>query len=388
MPRRTRLTDATVARLTAEPAEYTVWDTRTPGLGVRIRSSGARSFVFGGQANTESVARRHTLGAVAQWSVAGARRACLELQTGARASARSHGNADPRHLQFRDFVQSVWGPAFLDRCNPSRRKRLEADLRGQLLPAFAAMPLERLSPNAVHRWFDRYSATAPTGANHALKLLRRILQYAVTCGHLHRNPTRSVRLNPGIQHTRFLARDELRRVHRTLEACERERSSRAPQADMIRLLLLTGCRRGEIVNLRWDEVCGGTLRLRDSKTGPRTVYLNAEAQRVIARQPRRASAYVFPSPLNPARPRYRELSLWNLVRRRANLTDVRLHDCRHTFASQAALNGVPLPVVARLLGHRHATMTLRYAHVRDSDIEAAAERVGVAVHALLQADTT
>lgn len=139
--------------------------------------------------------------------------------------------------------------------------------------------------------------------------------------------------------------------------------------------------------LRRDEVCDDALRLRDSKTGPRTVYLNAEAQRILARQPAGSSPYVFPSPRDPARPRSSELSLWYRVRQRAGLADVRLHDCRHSFASHAVLQGVPIPVVARLLGHRNASMTLRYAHVRDRDVEAAAERVGTAIHAFLQMDS-
>ncbi len=73
------------------------------------------------------------------------------------------------------------------------------------------------------------------------------------------------------------------------------------------------------------------------------------------------------------------MRLWLTLRKQAGLDDVRLHDLRHNFASQAVLNGVPLPTVARLLGHRQVSMTLRYAHVADSEVEAAAERVGNAM---------
>ena len=84
---------------------------------------------------------------------------------------------------------------------------------------------------------------------------------------------------------------------------------------------------------------------------------------------------MFPSPVNPARARF-DLSLWKKVRKLAGIEDVRLHDLRHTFASQAAMQGIPLPVVARLLGHAQVQMTLRYAHVSDRDVESAAERIG------------
>ncbi len=92
---------------------------------------------------------------------------------------------------------------------------------------------------------------------------------------------------------------------------------------------------------------------------------------------------MFPSPSDPARPRGPDLPLWYRVRREAGIEDVRLHDLRHTMASHAVMNGVPVPVVSRLLGHSNVKMTLRYAHLADRDIEAAAERVGQSVAAIM-----
>ena len=178
--------------------------------------------------------------------------------------------------------------------------------------------------------------------------------------------------------TRFLSREEIRRLHAVLDACVAERPVRAPAADIIRLLLLTGCRRGEIENLQWREVGEDILELVDSKTGPRTVFLSPKAKAIINRQPRSDSPWFFPSPVNREKPRSADSvdGLWKLVRKRAGIEDVRLHDLRHSVASQAVLNGVPLPVVARLLGHSQVSMTLRYAHVADKEVEAAAQRVG------------
>ncbi|MCY3856958.1 MAG: tyrosine-type recombinase/integrase [Rhodospirillales bacterium] len=383
MPRRQRLTEASVARLQAESAEYTVWDTHTPALGVRLRASGGRSYVCLTGTDGGARGRRHTLGPTTQLTLAAARRACLRLQIAHCQPPSADSVDDHECMTLREFVETAWAPAFLDQYKPSTRKGVRAALRRELLAVFGSTPLARISPNAIHQWFDRYSASAPGGANHALKLLRAILRYACRRGYLHEDHTAGIRLNPGARSTRFLSRDELGRLHLALDACEQEHPSRAAQADIIRLLLLTGCRRGEIVNLRRDEVEGPTLRLRDSKTGPKVVYLNKAAQRILAQQPLGPSPYVFPSPIDPAKPRHFELPLWYRVRRRAGLEDVRLHDCRHTFASQALLQGAPVPVVARLLGHRDAAMTLRYAHVRDPDVEAAAERVGAAIHRLL-----
>ena len=370
--KRKRLTDAGVARLAPAAREYTVWDTRQAGLGVRVRSSGHRSFVYCRKG--EGGARRITLGPAALMGVEDARARCLALESEARCGRPERG-AVPT---FADFVA---GPvkARLDGLKPSARKSASWVLRRHLLPAFGQLPLDRIAPANVHRWFDEYSRTAPGGANQALGLLRRILNQAVACGHLDTNPAGAVKRNPRPKLTRFLSREEVRRLHRALDRYADAKPSRARQADIIRLLLLTGCRKSEIVTLRRQDIDGDALNLADAKSGPRRVVLNAPARAILERQPRSESAYVFPSPFDPARPLSSHLPLWYQVRREIGIEDVRLHDLRHTFASHAVLQGVPLPVVSRLLGHRNPSMTLRYAHVADREVEAAAERIGVAI---------
>ena len=131
--------------------------------------------------------------------------------------------------------------------------------------------------------------------------------------------------------------------------------------------------------MRRQDIDGDALNLADAKSGPRRVVLNAPARAILERQPRTASAYVFPSPLDPRRPMSSGLPLWYRVRREIGIEDVRLHDLRHSFASHAVLQGIPLPVVSRLLGHKRPSMTMRYAHVADGETEAAAERIGMAI---------
>ena len=138
------------------------------------------------------------------------------------------------------------------------------------------------------------------------------------------------------------------------------------------------------MRLRWSEVHRDALLLADSKTGARKVPLNSQARSILERQPRDANTLVFPSPRYPDRPYSENLALWRRVRREADIEDVRLHDLRHTHASHAVMNGVPVPVVSRMLGHSNVRMTLRYAHLGDRDIEAAAERVGQALAAIMK----
>ena len=131
-----------------------------------------------------------------------------------------------------------------------------------------------------------------------------------------------------------------------------------------------------------------TLILGHAKSGPRRVFLNPPARAILKRHPRTGCAYVFPSPKNPGRPRSHNLALWRSVRKEAGIEDVRLHDLRHTFASHAVLQGIPLPVVSRLLGHKRPSMTLRYAHVGDGETEAAAERIGANIAKALDGSAT
>ena len=377
--KRVRLTDAGVARLRPLAREYTVPDSRVPGLGVRVRPNGGRSWVLvrtvGGRT------KRTSLGATASKGVDEARQECLAMQAGAAGAvpAAAAREAPP----FRDFVAGPWREAHFMRWKPSTRKAAGYAVSARLLPAFGDTRLDRITRAQVERWFEAMSRTAPGGANRAIDLLRQILNFGIACGHLETNPVHGVRRNRRTPKTRFLSRDEIRRLNAALDAASMRGPSERQQADIIRLLMLTGCRKGESVSLRWSEVDGDMLVLADSKTGPRTVHLNPQARAVLDRQPRGDGPWAFPSPVRPGRPCSDDLGLWRRVRREAGIEDVRLHDLRHNYASWAVMNGVPVPVVSRLLGHSSARMTLRYVHLCDRDVREAAERIGQAMAGLM-----
>ena len=373
MNRRERLTDIRVRNLKPQSREYTLRDTLVPTLGVRVYPSGSCGFVHidGG--------RRTSLGPVTFKPVREARKESLErLATGS-------GNKVPVPL-FRDFTAGAWCDSWVHRCKPATIRWRDWNLDSRLLPAFGSQRLDRITPAMVHRWFDNYSITAPGGANSCLQVLRHIFNHAMARGHITSNPARSVLPNPRRKLTRFLSREELHRLHEALDRHEnlaRITPSQRMQIDIIRILMLSGCRKNEIVRLKKQEVLGNTLRLPDSKTGPRTVFLNAQARVVIERRMSGDSAFLFPSPHDSGRPLHDGLQLWYVIRKKAGIEDVRLHDLRHSFASYAVMQGVPLPVVARLLGHGQTKMTLKYAHTGDRETEAAAERIGGVISAML-----
>ena len=151
----------------------------------------------------------------------------------------------------------------------------------------------------------------------------------------------------------------------------------------IRLLLLTGCRKGEILNLRWDEVDleANELRLPDTKTGPRSISLSPEAAGVLAAIPRVPdNPFVIPGKVK-GRPMRNLNDPWEIVCERAGLTDMRIHDCRHSYASRALALGESLPMIGRLLGHTQVETTARYAHLARDSVHEAAVRVSDSIAA-------
>ena len=164
---------------------------------------------------------------------------------------------------------------------------------------------------------------------------------------------------------RFLTREEFQRLGRVLDDAEAAGSVWPPAVLAIRLLMLTGCRRSEILTLRWDDVdrSSGELRLRESKTGARMVPLTSAAAEVLAGIPRVPDN---PWVITGRKPGTRLVHLtdhWYRLRARAGLDDVRLHDLRHSYASRALALGESLTMIGRLLGHNKVATTARYAHL-------------------------
>ena len=162
---------------------------------------------------------------------------------------------------LREFVEGEWKAAHFGRYKPSTRRAARYMLEGRILPAFGSKPLDRITPAEARQWFDAFSRAAPGNANKGLELLRRIMNFAVACEHVEADPTRGIGRNRRTPLTRFLSREEIGRLHGALDRHARGDRTRH-QADIVRLLLLTGCRKSEIVRLRWSEV-------RDERAGSR-----------------------------------------------------------------------------------------------------------------------
>ena len=270
------------------------------------------------------------------------------------------------------------------RCKPATARGYRYVLDKVLLPVLGSMPLGGISRDQVATLHYRLHKT-PAMANRVVETLSRLFYMAEAWGVAPEggNPCRFVKKYPDRSSERFLSDQEFRRLGRVLGELEAEGKVSANAAAAFRLLMLTGCRRNEILTLRWEDVDldAGELRLRDAKTGARSVALSPAARKVLATMPRLPdNPWVIAGP----RPGRRLSSLngrWLVVRARAGLEDVRIHDLRHSFASRALALGESLTMIGRLLGHRKVQTTARYAHLARESVKMSAARVSESIAA-------
>ena len=246
---------------------------------------------------------------------------------------------------------------------------------------------------------------APYQANRTLTVIGSLYAWAGRRGLVPRGEShiRHIERYREERRERFLSLDELEALGSTLRLGEtsglpfiERKDKRAPKKELttvlsphaaaaIRLLLFTGARRQEILNLRWSEVDfdRGALHLPDSKTGRKTIVLNAPALAVLASLPRIDTNPFVIAGNKPGGPLSDLNRPWATVRRHARLGNFRLHDLRHTFASFGASSNLGLPMIGKLLGHTQSATTARYAHLADDPLRRASEQIGGALSAAL-----
>lgn len=377
-----RLGANAIAAAKPKASEYTLWDGTLGHFGLRVHPSGVKSFII--QTRVQGRMRKITLGRFPDMGVERARREAAAVLARLWSGESVEPARKTRAPLFRDFA-ARYRESRKHRWKPSSLKTYDIYMRKRLMPAFGKMRLDAIDHARVSAWFDAASAERPGAANRAFEALRAMLGTARqwgelgphvpdACANIVKNPRRPV--------ARFLGRDELQRLGAALD---RHAGEHPWPVAAIRLLTLTGARLSEILNLRWDEIGelsdrGASARLEDTKTGPRTVWLGPEAARLLAALPRPEDAErVFPEDLTY----HRLYRFWVGVRGEAGLAGLRIHDCRHTWASQGVMNGVGLTTVGTLLGHRRRETTAIYAHLDDAALrDAAAQAAGVIARAM------
>ena len=368
------LTDARVKVLRPRRTAYDIRDGKLRGFGVRVLPSGRKRFFVHCQHRGERVWK--IVGDATAMGV-GEARSCA-VRTLAAIRRGEDPPRDPAETLFEAVAETVferyrrlWKPGTLDvnRCY----------LKNQIFPRFRGRQVADIDRRDVRDWFASLRAT-PVAADRSMPVLSVIMREAEAMGLRPQgsNPCLGIRRYRRKGRARFLSDDEMRRLSTILSA-HVDTSPR--QVAVVRLLLLTGCRKSEILTLRWSDYREGHLFLRDSKSGPRTVWLSQPA-RVVLDGLDRNDAWVFPAHRGrgPRKKGWLE-RFWEEVRAEAGLTGVRLHDLRHTHASIALRQGETVLTIARLLGHRNPETTLKYTHLADKIVMDAAEIVGAALAA-------
>ena len=377
------LSNRTVAALEVD-RDTVFWDRDLTGFGVRVYPSGGKVYVAQAREQTgDRLPRRVTVGRHGVLNADDAR------QRAALIIARIRAGEDPVPLPLAARLNG--GPTVADlaeryldehveaRLKPRTQTSVRGVLRRHILPALGRLHLEAVERSHVVE-LHRELSDRPVTANRAVKVLSHMYRLAEGWGLVPEglNPCRSVEKYPERSRERFLTDAEFDRLGQALDEALDSGAVSPLAVTAIHLLMLTGCRKSEILTLRWTDVDpeAGELRLADAKSGPRTVQLPPAAVGLLGTLPRRNdSPWVFPGGDRDGRVRGGLDRAWHIVRAGADLKDVRLHDLRHSFASRALALGETLPVIGKLLGHHDIETTARYAHLAQDSVHQAAERI-------------
>lgn len=394
-----------------EPTEARIrlFDSEMPGFGAIIHPSGRRMWIVSfrpGVGGRNAPMRQLNLGPASgpgALTLEEARRAARNVLADARrgddpATKRAKERADKAaSLTFNQLADD-----FMAASHPKLKVRsvefYRAILRSDALREFGktrALAIKRTDVRRLHTSLAEGGLLSASAINARVRTIAAVYKWAKQTGRIdedHVSPSKGVELLRERRIERFLNDDELGRLGLALKEIEaygvarrdptKKHSPKTPvhvdpgAIAAIRILVLTGMRLRELLNLQWQDVDvqRGILNLKDSKSGPKAIVLNGAALSLIAALPRLAD-YVIPGQ-KVDKPRSGLDRPWLIVRQAAGLPNMRLHDLRHAYASTAAGAGVGLRVVGQLLGHRDSRTTERYAHVADTAARRATELVG------------
>ena len=377
-----KITKRTVDALRPESRERVVWDDEIKGFGVRIHPSGKKVYIVKYRHRGRAV--KTTIGPHGPVTPADARARAAEIITAARTGRdpRAHGRYGAKSPTMDELVKRFLEEYVPAHCKPGTQEVYRSALEIHVVPRLGkrrVAEIERADMVALHH---ELRAT-PYQANRTIQILSRIFTLAEVWGLRPdgSNPCRHVKRFREEKRERFLSDAEYGRLGAALKESEEEKLEPAPVIAAIRLLMLTGCRKSEILTLQWKHVDleAGELRLPDSKTGAKVVHLGDPAISVLRGLERHeGTPWVIAGP-KTGKPMSDLDYYWQRIRDRAKLEGVRIHDLRHSYASGGLLVGEGLPMIGKLLGHHHVHTTARYAHLANDPLKSAANRIALRI---------
>ena len=370
-----KLTKRTVDALTSDAKDYFVWDTLIAGFGVRVMPSGAKTYQA--QYRKGGRTRRIALGRHGNVTVEEARLLAKEV-LGDVAKGENPAEDIAQHRKaptVAALCERFFEAHVMERCKPSTQGEYRRAINMFINPAlgsFKLVDVERKDVAELHHKFR----DKPYQANRTLGVLSKMFNLAEIWGLRPdgSNPCRHVPKYREHKRERYLSQVELQRLGQVLAEAEQDGSETPHIIAAFRLLILTGCRLGEIQTLQWGFITDQGMELPDTKTGARRIPLPSAARAILSALPRfDGNPYVIVGKVAGKHATDFQHP-WRRIRERAGLAGVRIHDLRHTYASNAVSSGMPIQMVGRLLGHTQIQTTMRYAHLADDPVKLAAEQ--------------
>ena len=371
-----RLTKRSVEAIGPVETDTVFWDGVLIGFGIRVRASGRKTYVV--QTRIRGKLRWFTIGRHGPVTPDQARARALEILASAMRGIDLREAAETASGDKEQPTVADLGHRFIEEyapshCKPSTQAQYRRMVEKFVIPAMgrrAVAEVERKDVAGFHHGMRK----TPYQANRALGVISKMFSLAEIWGWRAEgsNPCRHVKAYREQRRERFLSEEETARLSEVLRRAEREMP---PAVAAFRLLLLTGCRMSEIQTLRWEYVKTDHIELPDTKTGARIVPIGASVHAVLASIPRAPDNPWVIAGRFPGTHIGNLQNPWSVIRARAGLEDVRIHDLRHSFASRALALGESLPMIGRLLGHTQVQTTARYAHLARGAVHDAAARV-------------
>jgi integrase len=378
---RTRLTDKIIAKLATPASGNRIsYDGTVAGFGIRITAGGARAFILNYRRKVDGRERRYTIGTFPNWSTTAAREEAKRLRRQIDVGADPVGElrarrAEPTMVDLAD--------RFLAEHVPRKRAATQRDYRQQLsvdiLPVLGRLKVPSVTVADIDALHRTITARAPIHANRVIALLSKMFALAMRWGWCSDNPVKGIERNSEHKRHRYLTAIELGRLATALAE-----SPDVGAANAVRLALLTGARRGELLAARWADfdLVAGVWAKPASTTKQQALHRVALSDIAVLlliemRRHSTSNVWVFPARRGGHRKTLREP--WDAIRAAADIRDVRLHDLRHTFASLSASSGASLPLIGAMLGHATPATTARYTHLLDDPQRAAANKVAEAI---------
>jgi integrase len=381
-----KLTKRTIDAIEPQATEFFLWDEGIPGFGLRVMPSGRKSFVVQFRAGRR--ARRMSLGPSTVLTCDQARTRAITIIAAVKNGEDPAADraAKRNAATVSDLADRFDKEHIAVRLKASTAKEYRSNLKRFILPALGRLAVPEITRADVAK-FHHDLRHIPYQANRCLEVVSKMFVLAEMWGLRPdgSNPRKHIRKYPEEKRERFLSAAELRRIGEVLREMESERIELTSAILAARLLILTGCRLGEIMTLKWDYVDFDerALRLPDSKTGKKVVHVGAPAVEYLHGAPRIDGNPWVITGTQPGKPLSDLQPFWQRVRARAGVKDVRIHDLRHTFASTAVASGQGLPMIGKLLGHTQVQTTARYAHLAADPVRSAANSVATSLREAL-----